>query len=148
MKATKEEKVQFLSSYQVNHQKAKELMMELEELRETGMRMGPLYSDLPKGSPNLHRLEECAERLEEAVEAVTQQLERTLEARHQVSTCIEQLEEERLQRVLRVRYLLGQTWQQAAETLYQDERWLRRLHDKALEKLQLPGEVPQSGNAA
>lgn len=37
--------------------------------------------------------------------------------------------------VLELRYICGYSWERIAQTLEMDERWVRRLHGMALEKL-------------
>ncbi len=135
---TKEEKIAFLRGYREQLERARQLTMELEEMRQVVMRITPILNDMPgRGGPNLHRLEESVERAERAEEQLAETLEQAIQAQCLVRAAIETVEEERLRQILRARYLLGQSWQKVAETLNMDERWARRQHERALGLLEL-----------
>lgn len=54
---------------------------------------------------------------------------------------IDRVEESRLREVLELYYLDGYTWEQVAETMKTDLRWVYRLHGRALLQVEVPGEV-------
>lgn len=54
---------------------------------------------------------------------------------------IDQVEEARLREVLELYYLDGYTWEQVAAAMHLDQRWIYRLHGKALLKVKVPEEV-------
>lgn len=143
----KQEKILFLNGYRFRLNMVRQLTQELQEMRETVMRITPFLSDMPgSGGPNLHRLEQSVERVERVQERLAQELEQAVCAQAQVQAAIETLEDERLRQVLRSRYILGQTWERAADTLGLEERWVRRLHERALMQLDL--ECSEAGNKA
>lgn len=145
MKMSKQEKILFLNGYRFRLNMVRQLTQELQELRETVMRITPFLSSMPgSGGPNLHRLEQSVEQVEQVQERLAEELEKAILAQTQVQAVIETLEDERLRQVLRSRYILGQTWEKAAETLGLEERWVRRLHERALMELNLEcDEMPQ-----
>ena len=53
---------------------------------------------------------------------------------------IDQVEEARLREVLELYYLDGYTWEQVAAAMHLDQRWIYRLHGKALLKVKVPEE--------
>lgn len=53
---------------------------------------------------------------------------------------IDQVEEARLREVLELYYLDGYTWEQVAAAMHLDQRWVYRLHGKALLKVKVPEE--------
>ena len=53
---------------------------------------------------------------------------------------IDQVEEARLREVLELYYLDGMTWEQVAAAMHLDQRWIYRLHGKALLKVKVPEE--------
>lgn len=59
---------------------------------------------------------------------------------------IDQVEEARLREVLELYYLDGYTWEQVAAAMHLDQRWVYRLHGKALLRVKVPEEV--TGNDA
>lgn len=53
---------------------------------------------------------------------------------------IDQVEEARLREVLELYYIDGFTWEQVAERMQLDVRWVYRLHGRALLKVKVPEE--------
>ena len=53
---------------------------------------------------------------------------------------IDQVEEARLREVLELYYLDGMTWEQVAAAMHLDQRWIYRLHGKALLRVKVPEE--------
>ena len=53
---------------------------------------------------------------------------------------IDQVEEARLREVLELYYLDGYTWEQVAAAMHLDQRWVYRLHGKALLRVKVPEE--------
>lgn len=51
---------------------------------------------------------------------------------------IDRVEEARLREVLDCYYLKGMTWEQVAEAMHLDLRWIYRLHGRALRAVRLP----------
>ena len=54
---------------------------------------------------------------------------------------IDAIEEARLREVLELYYLSGYSWKQVADTMHLDERWVYRLHGRALQMVKVPEEV-------
>ena len=56
---------------------------------------------------------------------------------------IDQVEEARLREVLELYYIDGMTWEQVAERMGLDLRWVFRLHGRALMMVRVPEEVEE-----
>ena len=54
---------------------------------------------------------------------------------------IDRIEEPRLREVLELYYLAGYSWKQVSDTMHLDERWVYRLHGRALLMVKVPEEV-------
>lgn len=121
----REQVQQFLRRYRQAVAQAEDLAGEVQALRALEDRMG---GSLPPRSPGMVRLEELACRLEA-------QLERCLDIRAQVERAVQAVGNEQQQRILQLRYIRGMTWEKIGRTLTLDERWVRRLHAKALDSL-------------
>ena len=134
-----QQKKEYLSQYRVLVGQVEDIRCQLLELRELAVRTSPLLTTgRTGGGPNIHRLERAVEQLEDARERLAQKLEQAMAWRKDIEQLLDSVQDERHRRLLVHRYLLGQTWQQAAESLCMDERWLRRLHEKALAQLEIP----------
>jgi len=75
--------------------------------------------------------------LEQRVNARTREMVRWKLA---AMDAIEAVEEERLREVLELYYIDGFTWDQVAETMGKDKRWIFRLHGRALLHVKIPKE--------
>lgn len=76
--------------------------------------------------------------LEQAVNARTRELVRWKLA---AIDAIRQVEEPRLAEVLELYYIDGFTWEQVAQRMGLDQRWVYRLHGKALLRVKVPEDV-------
>lgn len=134
------DKKEFLMSYQSEYSRARQCMREIEQIRELGDCLDQAGENLQAmgAKTGMHG---WVEQLEEISQQLEQQVERALTARSAVSACLDGVKDERYRTLLRSRYLLGQTWDEVAQNMYMDERWVRRLHLRALEELVLPGKA-------
>lgn len=134
----REEKINWLRRYRNRIFEVQQLTMELEEVREMAVHITPYLNDMPTSkSGNSHRLERSVEKVLELEEQLAQRLETAILQQAEIRTTIEQVKEEKHRQVLRAKYLLGQTWSKMAEDLYTDERWLRRVHNRAVDLLMI-----------
>ena len=58
--------------------------------------------------------------------------------KHAAMDAIDQVDEARLREVLELYYIDGFSWDQVAERMGLDKRWVFRLHGKALQKIEVP----------
>lgn len=140
---TKQEKAEWLQRYRLSLLREKQLMEEIAMMRS---RMTALAQSL--GNPRVQggkredRAARVLERLEQLEAKLTAEAERELELRGQIEQAIAAMQDQRLQLLLRMHYFIGKSWEAIADVMQLDERWLRRLHTRALEQLQpdKPGE--------
>ena len=64
------------------------------------------------------------------------ELERYLALCQKAETQISQIKDSQQKSILEMRYICGYNWQQIAEALEIDERWMHRIHGKALVKIE------------
>ena len=133
-----QQKKDYLSRYQAMMREVEDAHYQLRELNELGGYARPLLS----GQYGGHRLEEAVECLETARERLAKKISTAIEVRAEIEQTIETVTDVRYKQLLVHRYLLGQTWLKVAENMYMDERWVRRLHEKALAQLEIPQQLP------
>ena len=139
MNQTEQLKKEYLMRYQTMAMHIKILTDQAQELQEMAVRTTPFLSGMPGGGgPNIHKLEEGVERLVQAKERIAQALMQAMQVRQEIETVIESVPEEKLRYILQARYLLGKSWGGMSDDLHMDERWLRRLHNRALAQLEIP----------
>lgn len=133
---TKQEKVEWLQRYRLSLMREKQLLEECAMMRS---RMTALSQSLGQprvqGGKREDRTARVLERLEQLEAKLTAEAERELELRGQIEQAIASVEDERLQLLLRMHYFSGKSWDAIADVMQLDERWLRRLHTRALEQL-------------
>lgn len=124
--------------------KMEALSEEVRELRSLDQCVGAVLTGMPKGERNKDRLSGAVERLETRTRQLEQQIEDCLRLQQELSGLLEKLEDKRLARLLRMRYIQGRGWKEISETLGLTERWVRTLHLRALEALDALGD-PSAG---
>lgn len=83
---------------------------------------------------------ETADRLIELEQAVNQRTRELARWKLAAIDAIRQVEEPRLAEVLELYYIDGFTWEQVAERMGLDQRWVYRLHGRALLMVKVPDE--------
>lgn len=131
---------EFLRQIRTVDRRIEETAERLQRIRarlEAG-RMSNL-SGMPRGSgfdwtETADRVIELERRLQAQISEMCRQKQAAIEA-------IDRVEEARLREVLELYYLDGYTWEQVAERMELDKRWVYRLHGKALQRITVPEEV-------
>ena len=84
---------------------------------------------------------ETADRLIELEQRVNAQVREMVRWKLAAIDAIDAVEEVRLREVLELYYIDGFTWEQVAQRMGVDLRWVYRLHGKALLRVKVPEEV-------
>ena len=116
---------------------ATERVERLRERLEAG-RMSRL-TGMPRGGSG--DWTQTADRLIELEQAVNQRTRELVRWKLAAIDSIRQVEEPRLAEVLELYYIDGFTWEQVAERMGLDLRWVYRLHGRALTMVRVPEEV-------
>lgn len=82
-----------------------------------------------------------ADRLIELELRVNAQIREMVRRKLEAIDAINAVEEDRLREVLELYYIDGFTWDQVAERMELDKRWVFRLHGRALLKIIVPNEI-------
>lgn len=82
-----------------------------------------------------------ADRLIELELRVNAQIREMVRRKLEAIDAINAVEEDRLREVLELYYIDGFTWDQVAERMELDKRWVFRLHGRALLKIIVPTEI-------
>ena len=84
---------------------------------------------------------ETADRLIELEQAVNARVRDMCRIKRQAIAAIDAVEDARYRELLELYYIDGKTWEQVAERMGYDRRWVTRLHGMALQKVKVPEEV-------
>ena len=110
-----------------------------QRYRELAQRRTPVYRDTPGGGRR------CASSVEEYVAKIVD-LEREIDRRideyvdltREIEAAIDKVGDDRCRNILRYRYINGWSWEKIAREMHYDERWVRRLHGRALARREIP----------
>ena len=84
-----------------------------------------------------------ADKLIELEKRVNSRIRDLCALKHAAMDAIDRVDEARLREVLELYYIDGFSWKQVAQRMEMDERWVFRLHGKALQRIEVP--VDDSG---
>jgi HAMP domain-containing protein len=82
-----------------------------------------------------------ADRVIELEKRVNARIREMVRQKQAAMDAIDRVEEARLREVLELYYLDGFTWEQVAEQMQLDQRWVYRLHGKALQRIVVPKDL-------
>ncbi len=112
---------------------------QVQSLRDLAEKASATLSDVPpsKGSRNVHRMEDVIAKMVDMESEISADMKRLLNLKHEIVTMISCVESPELQTLLELRYLCFKTWEQIAVALHFDLRWVHRLHNRALNEVEL-----------
>ena len=112
---------------------------QVQSLRDLTEKASATLSDVPpsKGTRNVHRMEDVIAKMMDLESEINADLTRLINLKHEIVTVIKCVESPELQTLLELRYLCFKTWEQIAVALRFDLRWVHRLHNRALNEVEL-----------
>lgn len=132
---TNEEKKKFLWGYRDSLRRMARIESEIEELR--AMKMGASAGGRGPGRKGWTDLSSFAARLDELERDKGEELGKAMRAYERVMEAIESVEDEREQDVLFYKYIKGMSCLKISDKLHYSDRWVRKLHRQALERLKI-----------
>ena len=139
MSKTKLSAKDYLSQAYRIDQRINSKIEQVQSLRELAEKASATLSDVPpsKGSRNVHRMEDVIAKMMDMESEINADMKRLLNLKHEIVTVISCVESPELQTLLELRYLCFKTWEQIAVALHFDLRWVHRLHNRALNEVEL-----------
>ena len=112
---------------------------QVQSLRDLAEKASATLSDVPpsKGTRNVHRMEDVIAKMMDMESEISADMKRLLNLKHEIVTVINCVESPEHQTLLELRYLCFKTWEQIAVVLHFDLRWVHRLHNRALNEIEL-----------
>ena len=133
---TEEEVAEKLKRYIYLYQEIEILLEELERAKSYRERMTQLLSDVPKGGgSDGTMLETATERIIEIETRIAGQVHQLTQERMETDEMISSIDNQRMRMIMRMHYISGKTWEQIADALFMDIRWVFRMRKKAIKKL-------------
>ena len=132
-----EQKKEYLNQYRNHVKKIKRIESELEEIRLMKQYPSVNNDGMPHGSNNSD-LSDYAALLDEKERELERERCLRIKSYTEISSQINLLENEAERDLLHYRYIKGLAWWRVAEELECSERWVHKLHGKALNNFKIP----------
>lgn len=135
-----ERKKAYLRGYQVHVRRIRRIESELEELRTMRASMSVNNDGMPHGSGQSDLSGYAAELDKLERDLVNERYQRVM-AYQDIVRRIKALRSENELDVLFYRYIAGLEWWEIADRMHYSERWVLKLHGKALVHFEMPKEI-------
>ena len=109
-------------------------LRQVENLRSLTQRVTASYGREPVShTRNVTSLEDSIIRLMEAEEQINQQIDKMVNLKMDIAALIDHVRNENYRLILEKRYLCFLSWDEIATDLHYSSRWVRNVHERALE---------------
>lgn len=126
----------YLQQAYIIHCEINRALSKIEGMRQSLYGKGIDYSnDGNTQSNNDNALERAICKIVDYEKEVNERIDKLVDKKIEIEKVIAQLESQKLKEILERRYLLFEKWEQIAVVMDIDLRWIYRLHNKALNKL-------------
>lgn len=125
---------EYLGQYQLAEAEIEACYEQIAALRDEATRMSAELSDMPGGGECRDLDDIVAEMVDLRAELI-ERIRRANELRKEICDLIHSLEDERLIRLLHLRYVDCLKWEDVAERIGTDLRYVYRMHGRALQKV-------------
>ena len=134
---TRSSKKEFLQRYIANEKEIARLEEELESWESRAERVTACFNHICGGSGD-DRLQYAVDMLCELRAALYDRLVDSTEIRLEIEGCLSQIGDSRLKLIMEYHYIDDMIWEDVAEKMHLESRWLMRLHNRALDMIVIP----------
>lgn len=134
---TAEEKKAWLKQYACTERRINRLLAEKAEWMSKAEAVTQVYSSQPRapGGAGGGRIPRSVEKIMELEQQIDAEIDRKVDMRTAIENAIAGVADEKLQDVLRMKYIDGKTIEEIADDMNYDLRWVKRLHARAIDQL-------------
>ena len=133
---TNEEKKAILKQYIGLEKRIARLLDEKKKWKEKAEAISPVYSDMPKAG-GCDKIQNAVCQIVDLEQDINREIDAQVDLRRRIEAAVKQMDDEKLRDIVRYKYIDGMTWEQVSESMELDERWVKRLHVRAIRKLTL-----------
>ena len=130
---TNQDKIAWLRRYREAAAEQDRLMAEIARWHSLAERVSPTLSGMPAGGGGPGRMISAVEHINALEAELAEQLAERVATRREIGQAIGRVPDERLARLLRLRYIDGMTWEKIAVQMDMTYQWVCQLHGKSLE---------------
>lgn len=126
-----EEKKEYLKSYQKARIRERRILEEIQRLRMDEMLPSMTYDDMPRGT-NMGDMSDYIVRVEAEIEKLKAERLEKVKLYGEIERRIKAMTDDNEQDVLRLKYLVGLSWEQVAAEMGYGSRHVHKIHTAAL----------------
>lgn len=134
-------KVAYLESYRESIDQEAAIHDEIEEVMSRACKITSSWSLVPGGGGNATgnpKIEGAVDSLLKLQTCLAEQVIMSGQLRGNIEAAIKSVSDQRQRNILRMRYINGLSLKEISKRTSTDYRWIRELHKRALEQIQLP----------
>lgn len=132
-----QDKIAWLKRYRDDLEPLRSLVVEAQEVRSIAEGLSMNWSGMPSGGDGPTKAERAVEALEALGEQIAAEKDMLLARRAEIIKAIESIQDKRQRDVLRYLYINGFSWPEVSAWTGYDKRYVHRLHNRAVESLQI-----------
>ena len=129
---TNQDKKQWLGRYLSLKREIVALDRERERIMSLGTKITPTYSDMPHGGSGEDKIQSAVDNLVGIAEQMDSKAADMMRALVEIEAAIENMPQENLRELLRLRYICGESFEEIAVKMNYSWRQIIRLHGDAL----------------
>jgi DNA repair ATPase RecN len=135
--AEHKEKIKYLNQYKYLNRDIDRKIKSLEDWRNKIFNVTGTLSDMPRNPNRVNTIEEGVTAIDEIEASINKDIDDLVNLRAEIENKIDSVKDLRLRELLKCRYLDCQTWEEIAFRNDYTWQWAYRLHEKALDKINL-----------
>lgn len=130
---------EYLSQYNSLDREIHILQEQVKDLEEKAESISHMSGS--SNSSAFDKIGKTVARLVDTKNEIISMIDRLLTLKKEIEGVIAELENPKYSQILTLRYINGQKWENIAQIMHMDLRWVHRLHGRALQKIQIPDHI-------
>lgn len=130
---------EYLSQYSSLDREIHILQEQVKDLEEKAESISHMSGS--SNSSAFDKIGKTVARLVDTKNEIISMIDRLLALKKEIEGVIAELENPKYSQILTLRYINGQKWENIAQIMHMDLRWVHRLHGRALQKFQIPDHI-------
>lgn len=92
---------------------------------------------MPKNPNRSNTIENGIATIDEIEKSINQDIDRLINLKREIESKIDSIEDLKLREIMKCRYLDSKTWEEIAYTNHYTWQWVHKLHEKALDLIEI-----------
>lgn len=130
---------EYLSQYSSLDREIHILQEQVKDLEEKAESISHMSGS--SNSSAFDKIGKTVARLVDTKNEIISMIDNLLALKKEIEGVIAELENPKYSQILTLRYINGKKWENIAQIMHMDLRWVHRLHGRALQKIQIPDHI-------